>query len=105
MADSGTASHELKNNVASFFLSILLVFLLPTSGALFGICLVQAFNLLINRNLLREFYNANGLLFAIGASLYYLLVYPIPVGIGIVSGIAQFFASKGFSGNNRKVLD
>lgn len=104
-ADSGTASHELKNNVASFFLSILLVFLLPTSGALFGICLVQAFNLLINRNLLREFYNADGSLFAIGASLYYLLVYPIPVGVGIVSGIAQFFASKGYRASNRKVLD
>ena len=77
----------------------------PASGALFGICLVQAFNLLINRNLLRIFYNANGSLFAIGASLYYLLVYPIPVGVGIASGIAQFFARKGFRGSNRKVLD
>lgn len=104
-ADSGTASHEIKLNVACFYLSLLLIILPGITGAVFVISLIQAFNLLFNRKLFRKFYDANGLLFAIGASLYYVLAYPVPVGAGIVSGVLQFFAGKIHSESNRKVLD
>ena len=42
-----------------------------------------------NRNIIYAFYNANGSLFAINASLYYLFDYPFPIGAGIVAGIGK----------------
>ncbi|WP_455216816.1 hypothetical protein, partial [Kaarinaea lacus] len=65
----------------------------------------QTVNLLANRGLLRLFYDANGLLFAIGASLYYFLVYPVPIGTGIASGVMQYFTGRTLIENNRKLLD
>lgn len=96
-ADSGTASHELKVNIVCFYLSILLLCAFigfDASLSLIGVGLLAAINLTVNRKLLRAFYDANGSLFAIGASLYYLVVYPLPVGVGAVAGIAHFLRTK-----------
>lgn len=96
--DSGTASHELKINVICFYLS-LLVLLSPSGNTspllLTSIGILYTLNFIVNRNLLRAFYNANGSLFAFGASIYYLFVYPFPIGVGIISGIRHFQKFKG----------
>lgn len=90
--DSGTASHELKVNVVCFYLSLLTLLILAGNNnplMLTGIGLLAVFNLIINRNLFHAFYNANGSLFAVGASIYYLLAYPFPIGAGVIFGIGQ----------------
>lgn len=98
LSDSGTASHELKVNVVSFYLSILFLYALlglDVSAAFFGLCLLMAINLTVNRKLFQAFYDANGSLFALGSSLYYLLGYPLPIGAGAVAGVAHFLQKKG----------
>ena len=96
LSDSGTASHELKVNVGCFYLSILLVYALSglnMSAALFGLCLIMGTNIAMNRKLFRAFYNANGSLFTIGASLYYLVGYPLPIGAGALAGVAHYLGT------------
>ncbi len=91
-SDSGTASYELKTNVAIFYAMALCVALgifLPQTFAPFWIALAAAFtfaNLLVNRRLLAAFYNTYGLQFALGASLYYCWFYPLPVSTGAALG-------------------
>lgn len=91
-ADSGTASIGLKFNVSVFFICIILVFGL-TKGyttALAAIIFLYFINLYMNRRLFKAFYDTNGLLFGLGASLYYLLVYPLPVAIGTIAGFYDY---------------
>lgn len=97
LADSGTASHELKVNVTCLYLSLLILAVsLGTNNhfLLMAIGLLAAINLIVNRNLLRAFYDANGLLFALVAYLYYSTVYPLPIGAGIISGFGTFLLIK-----------
>lgn len=97
LSDSGTASHELKMNVVSFYISILSLYIflgLDISVAIFGLAMLTMINLTVNRKLLLAFYDANGSLFTLRASLYYLLAYPIPVGAGAVAGLAYFLRTK-----------
>ena len=90
-ADSGTASIELKLNVGVFFICLLLLFgLAPdNTGALAVITFLCFTNLYINRRLFKAFYDANGSIFSLGASLYYLLVYPFPVAVGSIAGLSD----------------
>ena len=53
--------------------------------------ITACFNLYINKNLLRAFYRAKGAFFAIPASLYYTIVYPLAVGAGSFAGMIQYF--------------
>jgi glycosyltransferase involved in cell wall biosynthesis len=81
--DSGTASVELKSNV----LFLLLAWqrfpgIIPPAGLL----LLLSINLLISRRLLRLFFKTGGLAFALPASLYYILIYPLAVGAGALAG-------------------
>ena len=91
-SDSGTASYELKTNVAIFIaiaLCVVLGILLPQTLAPIWISLASicAFaNLLVNRRLLTAFYSTYGLQFALGASLYYCCFYPLPVSTGAALG-------------------
>lgn len=97
LSDSGTASHELKMNVLCFYVSILSLYMLlglDVSAAIFGLGLLTMINLTVNRKLFWAFYDANGSLFTLRASLYYLLAYPIPVGAGAVAGVAYFIKTK-----------
>lgn len=97
LADSGTASVELKANVASCFLSLLLLLLWILSQKallLYPLPLIFASNIFINRRLLQAFYSTNGLLFALAASMYYTLVYPLAVGAGALAGISKHYLAR-----------
>lgn len=88
--DSGTASIELKTTVLTahilLFLAVVclgypsffspLLFLIPT-----------LVNLIISYRLIRLFFTTSSLHFSIGATLYYLFVYPFAVSLGAVAGI------------------
>jgi GT2 family glycosyltransferase len=91
-ADSGTASIELKLNVCIFFLSLLLLFSLAQgiTTALAAIIFLCVINIYINRKLFKAFYDADGPIFSLGAGLYYLLVYPLPVAVGSIAGFSCF---------------
>jgi len=43
--------------------------------------------------LIKAFYKAKGLSFVISATLYYTLIYPLPVGAGAFSGILRYMWS------------
>jgi len=88
-SDSGTASIELKTNVLLFYILLLgfcglLLYpgLVPTASLL----VLFFINVLINRRLMNMFLRTGGLLFAVPATAYYMLAYPLAVGIGAFSG-------------------
>lgn len=104
LADSGTASHELKANVVACLAGTLGlgVYLLTQAPGWLGFALALfAGDVLINRGLLRGFRAAGGRSFAAAATLYYLLVYPLAVGTGAIGGAALFLARAFHSGNPR----
>jgi len=93
LADSGTASYELKINVATLFLNALLTmlfFYFKNTTFLISIFVIYAVNLVVSRGLIKAFYKAKGLSFVIFATLYYTLIYPFPVGAGAFSGIMKY---------------
>jgi glycosyltransferase involved in cell wall biosynthesis len=95
-ADSGTASKELKVNVA-FFLAAAFTFyllLLSGKGILFpALILVFVLNLWSSRGLITAFYRTKGPLFALGATMYYTMLYPLAVGSGAFAGAAAYVLS------------
>ncbi|GAB4333656.1 MAG: hypothetical protein Kow0089_02410 [Desulfobulbaceae bacterium] len=94
LADSGTASRELKINVFSLF--ILAGLAAAASFASRGVWTgtaaftVAVCNVFLNRNLLQLFFRTGGAGFGIRASLYYLFVYPLAVGAGGLAGLLAF---------------
>ena len=91
--DSGTASAGLKTNVVAWFSIVLflLVFLLTGySVFIFVAALLLAINLFVNRGLLTAFYHTRGFKFALVATAYYLLIYPVAVGLGALAGLARY---------------
>jgi len=96
LADSGTASVELKVNVLSFFLGFLFLLLwlfVQNSLLLYPVPLIFAANIFINRRLIRAFYKTKGVLFAFLATLYYTLLYPLAVGTGGIAGLMKYYLS------------
>jgi glycosyltransferase involved in cell wall biosynthesis len=96
--DSGTASQELKVNVLSYSLIMLSLLLYASFANRFFLVLplmTVCFNLYINKNLLGAFYRAKGVFFAILASLYYTLIYPLAVGAGSLTGMIQYYRNSG----------
>lgn len=92
-ADSGTASIELKVNVISYVLMILSLTLWIFSRKslfLYSSVLIPAFNIFINRRLFHAFYETKGMFFALLASIYYTLIYPLAVGTGVLSGVMKY---------------
>jgi len=102
LTDSGTASLELKFNVSTFYLSLvlLLISFVGHPSTLPAVVLLTSINLLLSRGLLKAFYVANGPVSGIGSILYYLLVYPIPIGIGSLAGLAGFMRSRYYKGSH-----
>ena len=93
LADSGTASLGLKLNGAVYFLSLLLALLFLVTGFvlfLFALAAAVALNLYGNWGLLRAFYDTGGMRFALGAAAYYLLLYPLAVGMGACAGVMKY---------------
>mgnify|MGYP003344011689 FL=1 len=90
-ADSGTASLELKSNVALWGIQVLAWALFLSTGsagfawaALAAIALSLAFS----RKLILAFFTAGaGPVFGFGCLLYYLFGYPIPVAVGSCRGL------------------
>jgi glycosyltransferase involved in cell wall biosynthesis len=100
-ADSGCASKELKINVASFLLSLFIAIgWIVVRKPLFPFLLASVFffNAGVNRRLFRAFYDARGGLFACLATLFYLFVYPVPVGLGTVKGVIKHLAQQSGAG-------
>lgn len=88
-ADSGTASKELKLNVASFLACLLLLLFFWFSKEatfLYLLLLVVVFDLFSNRGLIRAFLRSKGFPFAVAATLYYTALYPVAVGAGASLG-------------------
>ena len=93
IADSGTASVELKVNVISYFLIIIILSLwvfLQRSIFLYPLPLIFIINILINKELLNTFYKANGLAFALLAFIYYIMLYPLAVELGVIAGMMKY---------------
>ncbi len=93
LADSGTASRELKANVGLYFASLILL----TAGILSETFILHSLlpfifllNITINRRLIEAFYKAGGIKFSVAAALYYFFVYPLAVGVGVISGLIRY---------------
>jgi glycosyltransferase involved in cell wall biosynthesis len=98
LADSGTASVELKVNVFSFFsvlFIVLLSFFLRRPYLLAGVPPIFVLNLYTSRRLLIALGQAKGLSFLLPAALYYMAVYPLPVGAGSLAGMMKFYLGRG----------
>ena len=96
LADSGTASRGLKLNGAAYFLGLLFLLLFFATGSVLFLSALAAaivFNLYGNRGLLRAFYDIGGMGFALGATAYYLLLYPLAVGTGAGVGVMKYLAA------------
>ncbi|MBI4591103.1 MAG: glycosyltransferase family 2 protein [Candidatus Rokubacteria bacterium] len=95
LADSGAASLQLKLNVGAYVLSALLLLLAFPIGRPFLLPLIPGvilFNLVLNRGLIRALYRTGGAVFAAGATLYYVMVYPLAVGTGALLGALRYLA-------------
>jgi GT2 family glycosyltransferase len=98
LADSGTASVELKTNVVSFFAILLMVLVslfLKQPYLLAGIPPVFVLNLFVSRNLFAALGQTKGYLFLLSAALYYMAVYPLAVGAGSLAGMMKFYLGRG----------
>lgn len=91
LADSGTASRELKLDVAAWGLSAALLAAAVAgtapSGWLALAVALQGANAYASRGLFDAFRRAHGPSFAAAATLYYLLLYPVAVGAGALAGL------------------
>jgi glycosyltransferase involved in cell wall biosynthesis len=93
LADSGTASVGLKINVLAYFLSaFLLLAALWTEQVVFlwFIAVAVTANFLANNGLLLAFYRSKGLGFLAVAAAYYLLLYPLAVAAGALTGVMRY---------------
>jgi GT2 family glycosyltransferase len=97
LADSGTASLELKINVVSQFMDLSLFtswMVLQKSLFLYAFVLIFASNLFINRKLLSAFYEAKGVTFGVLAGVYYTTLYPFAVGAGVIAGTIKYYRQR-----------
>jgi glycosyltransferase involved in cell wall biosynthesis len=92
LVDSGSASVELKTNVGSYCLNLLLLVLwgvMHKNLFLFLVAFALAINIFINRRLFKAFFETKGSLFAGQAILYYMALYPLPISMGTVAAIIK----------------
>ena len=95
--DSGTASYELKINVVSacmFWLLLLCFMLSGESFFLLCMLIVAIANIIASRRLIQAFFRVKGRPFGIRATLYYCVIYPLPVIAGGVSGTLRYVQSR-----------
>ncbi len=98
LADSGTASRELKINGIAFWACLLCSLLFVLTGVAAWLLLLAVFvglNIFVSRGLLAEFYKTGGFQFSLRAALYYLLLYPAPVWAGSVAGLTAYVRQRG----------
>jgi glycosyltransferase involved in cell wall biosynthesis len=86
--DSGCASRELKINVASCAFSLLFMItglLLQKPAVLYLVPAALTFNSFIHRDLFKAFNASGGKWFACRAAFYYMLLYPLPIGLATIT--------------------
>jgi glycosyltransferase involved in cell wall biosynthesis len=91
-ADSGTASTELKANVAFWFAALALLLVSASSTNvlyLYLAALPVAANLIVGRGLIKAFFKGGGAVFGISATAYYMFLYPLAVGSGVLAGVVR----------------
>ncbi|MGD0283654.1 MAG: glycosyltransferase [Dissulfurispiraceae bacterium] len=96
LADSGTASRELKINGISWLACLSCVLLCALTGDAAWIVLLAAItglNSFVSRGLFAEFYKTRGFKFSLLAALYYLLLYPAPVWAGTAAGVIGYYSN------------
>lgn len=82
-ADSGTASRELKINALCWVLCSF-----SAVAGLYGVSAMAAgVNAMVNLGLMRAYFRAGGAWFGLRAMLYYIALYPLPVGLGGIAGL------------------
>lgn len=89
-ADSGCASSELKFNAISFvaMLSLLMMWRFAEAAPiLYAMPVILILNIISSRRLITAFHKAGGAAFAFNAVLYWIFIYPIPVGAGAIFGL------------------
>lgn len=94
-ADSGTASTELKTNVAFCFASLALLFsYFAYNNVLFLYlaALPVAGSLLASSGLIMAFFRGGGAAFGVAAMAYYLSLFPLAVGVAAFAGVVRYFA-------------
>jgi glycosyltransferase involved in cell wall biosynthesis len=97
LTDSGSASTELKTNVASFLMILLLILLWAVTHSplpLYFLPVVVSVNIFVSRNLVKMFFKSQSIRFAGLASLYYIIAYPLPVGLGTISAVYHILLRK-----------
>jgi len=101
LADSGTASAELKTAVVSLFLIALLfmLYLISLNALLpFLMGVVFILNAFVNRKFIFSLYSAKGFFFAVKATAYYFSLYAFAVGTGALAGIGEYVKSVSYGG-------
>jgi glycosyltransferase involved in cell wall biosynthesis len=96
LADSGTASWELKTNVATAAAQVVLVAAAAASGQRWLLAAAPALlaaNLLVSRRLVAAWRSARGPRFAALATLYWATLYAAAVGTGAALGLARWLWS------------
>lgn len=96
--DSGTASVELKSAVMSWTLNLILLAAAALTGRAAPLMFVPGLigaALWVNRGLISAFHRAKGRGFAAGATLYFMLIYPVAVGTGGLAGLFGYLAGYG----------
>jgi glycosyltransferase involved in cell wall biosynthesis len=94
LADSGTASRELKVIVLASLICLALAGLWLATGArslLYALPVIFGTNAIINRGLIRTFFRTGGMLFALLAYGYYATLYAVAVATGAAIGTAEHF--------------
>lgn len=94
LADSGTASTELKANVLLCLTDLAFLLGYAVLGErllLYAAALAFAGSLLAGRGLIAAFFRTGGPAFGSAAMLYYLSLYPLAVGAGAFAGVVRYF--------------
>lgn len=93
LADSGTASRELKMTALAALLCLAAVVLWLATGEtslLWSLPVLAGTNAVINRGLIRAFGRTGGMLFALSAYGYYATLYAFAVATGAVIGMVEY---------------
>jgi hypothetical protein len=93
LADSGTASRELKANVALALAQALLLAAAAAGGTAWPLAAAApllALDVHLNRRLVAVWFRAGGLRFSALATLYYATLYAAAVGLGAAAGAARW---------------
>jgi len=88
-SDSGAASSELKINVTMLSIACVMAIagIIARSWIFYFLSTIAILiNIAFNKKLLFMFYKTKGWRFGLLAGLYYLFIYPIPVGLGAIIG-------------------